>query len=699
MDTNERRGRTLVMCFDGTAGQFDGDVRAEGCALRRTDAVPPPQNTNVVKIFSLLKKDEPDKQLVYYQVCRLVVLFVSLIRPQPGIGTFAKPGVLTPAFLWAAKMVDMAVACYLDEHVLGGYTFLMQNYQPGGTRRPILPGVPPNVCADRIVMFGFSRGAYTTRALAGMLHKVGLLPRDNLHNAPFAYAMYRRNDEIGFAQSRAFKQTFSRDVEIDFIGLWDTVSSVGLLRPRRLPFTSSNSTVKMFRHALALDERRARFRPTLWSHTTPSADRPNPPKWRRRDNASAPVSPATSPAAPPSLHIIAESESIGTGGAASIATGGRSPMRPLHVPLPGEDLHAMPQSETAVAHPAEETEDEKNEPAQTTKKKNKWPRIPFLRRRVKCEIEEEFGREREFDERSADDSERWRAHAGSPTPGARKTDVLEVWFSGNHSDIGGGNVPDTQPHMLSNVPLHWMVREAVLAQTGLIFESAALARLGMQLGAFALTSPTARAKHLHPHAPRERADSGLGISLGVPDAASPALSRSVSREDGAETDHAAVAHAFRPPRAPTSSSLQLNVYGDDALCPWTNELKRGSVWWGLELLPYEYWYQNTRYKWRRTLRYVLTLTSRMLALISVARAGRTWAIRGSSPARRTTRRTSTSASSSAWRRRSWPMCPALVGRGSRAGCSRQSRLCMFRICIVRCMTLQLDAVPYSGPRM
>jgi len=71
------------------------------------------------------------------------------IRFQPGIGTFAKvgrasfastcrlpiclqPGILTPILLWFARMVDMAIAWYLDEHVLGGYMFLMQNYEPGG---------------------------------------------------------------------------------------------------------------------------------------------------------------------------------------------------------------------------------------------------------------------------------------------------------------------------------------------------------------------------------------------------------------------------------------------------------------------------------------------------------------------------------------------------------------------------------------
>ena len=73
---------------------------------------------------------------------------------------------------------------------------------------------------DKICLFGFSRGAYTARALAGMLHKVGLLPAHNNQQVPFAYKMYTRTDETGWKQSVAFKKAFSVDVEIDFVGVW-----------------------------------------------------------------------------------------------------------------------------------------------------------------------------------------------------------------------------------------------------------------------------------------------------------------------------------------------------------------------------------------------------------------------------------------------------------------------------------------------
>jgi len=113
-------------------------------------------------------------------------------------------------------------------------------------------------------MFGFSRGAYTARSLAGMIHKVGLLPADNFQQVKFAYKMYSRVDQVGWEQSTAFKEAFCRDVTIDFLGVWDTVDSVGLI-PKRLPFTASNTIVRTFRHAIALDERRGKFRPNLWN--------------------------------------------------------------------------------------------------------------------------------------------------------------------------------------------------------------------------------------------------------------------------------------------------------------------------------------------------------------------------------------------------------------------------------------------------
>jgi len=181
----------------------------------------------------MLKKDDRDKQMVYYQA---------------GIGTYTSPQVATPLAAKVSKILDEAIAWNLSAHVMDGYEFLMQNYKAG----------------DRICIFGFSRGAYTARGLAGMIHKVGLLPACNHQQVPFAYKMYTRSDDLGWKQSNAFKKAFSVDVPIEFIGVWDTVNSVGLI-PRRLPFTTSNTIVRTFRHALALDERRAKFKANLWN--------------------------------------------------------------------------------------------------------------------------------------------------------------------------------------------------------------------------------------------------------------------------------------------------------------------------------------------------------------------------------------------------------------------------------------------------
>ncbi|KAG6830522.1 hypothetical protein H0H87_007820 [Tephrocybe sp. NHM501043] len=160
---------------------------------------------------------------------------------------------------------------------MDGYEFLMQNYKAG----------------DRICIFGFSRGAYTARGLAGMIHKVGLLPACNHQQVPFAYKMFKRVDEVGWEQSNAFKKAFSVDVPIEFIGVWDTVNSVGLI-PRRLPFTTSNTIVRTFRHAIALDERRAKFKANLWNRPNPEeanlgirGQTPDIPKEREPNSVKA----------------------------------------------------------------------------------------------------------------------------------------------------------------------------------------------------------------------------------------------------------------------------------------------------------------------------------------------------------------------------------------------------------------------------
>jgi len=133
-----------------------------------------------------------------------------------------------------------------------------------------------------------------------MLYKVGLLPPSNVQQVPFAYKMYTRNDETGWNQSTKFRKTFSREVAIEFIGVWcvyilvleqcpsyhagfcrDTVDSVGII-PKQLPFTGSNRIVRTFRHALSLDERRAKFKANMWNRPEPTfavTPRPGEAQW------------------------------------------------------------------------------------------------------------------------------------------------------------------------------------------------------------------------------------------------------------------------------------------------------------------------------------------------------------------------------------------------------------------------------------
>ncbi|KAI0253206.1 hypothetical protein BJV78DRAFT_1123495 [Lactifluus subvellereus] len=215
--------RTLVLCFDGTGDQFDED------------------NSNIVQFFSMLKKDDKSQQLVYYQA---------------GIGTYKIPEIATPFMSRVHKNIDMALGNHLDGHIMGGYEFLMENYH----------------AEDKICIFGFSRGAYTARALAGMIHKVGLLPAGNYQQVPFAYKMYSQDDNTGWDQSTVFKKAFSVDVEIEFIGVWDTVCSVGFAG-RTLPFTASNTAVRYFRHAISLDEHRAKFKANYYHLLCPDDDK------------------------------------------------------------------------------------------------------------------------------------------------------------------------------------------------------------------------------------------------------------------------------------------------------------------------------------------------------------------------------------------------------------------------------------------
>ncbi|KAJ7641243.1 hypothetical protein FB45DRAFT_354053 [Roridomyces roridus] len=214
-----RTARNLVVSIDGTSNQF-GD-----------------NNTNVVELHGRMLVDASAEQLTYYNC---------------GVGTYVPRRSKTLKY-WRQRfdhIVDLAIAWNFETIVIKAYRWLCNEYRPG----------------DKIFLFGFSRGAYQIRTLAGMVEKVGLVNAGNQELIPFAYEIYsqrlkgKENDEAPIMAPK-FKETFSRDVKVHFAGAWDTVSSVGVLRQKPLPLTSSAEHICIFRHALALDERRVKFLP------------------------------------------------------------------------------------------------------------------------------------------------------------------------------------------------------------------------------------------------------------------------------------------------------------------------------------------------------------------------------------------------------------------------------------------------------
>ncbi|KAJ7499769.1 hypothetical protein FB451DRAFT_1118880, partial [Mycena latifolia] len=222
-----RVSRNLVISIDGTSNQFGT------------------HNTNVVELHSQILTSE--NQAKYYN---------------SGIGTYVPPEAkMSLKYLrqQVDNALDLAFALNFKENLLKAYRWLSHTYQTG----------------DKIFFFGFSRGAHQIRALAGMIATVGLVEAGNEDLIPFAYEIYlerHKGEPTDDAKEIAenFKKTFSREVRIHFLGAWDTVSSIGVFHGKPLPLTSSARHICIFRHALALDERRVKFVPEYVDHDTGS---------------------------------------------------------------------------------------------------------------------------------------------------------------------------------------------------------------------------------------------------------------------------------------------------------------------------------------------------------------------------------------------------------------------------------------------
>ncbi|WP_157270169.1 DUF2235 domain-containing protein [Azohydromonas aeria] len=227
--------RRLVICADGTWNAPDGD----------DDDVD--VSTNVLKIARTLCPVAEDgvSQIAYYL---------------KGVGTGNA----------LDKAVGGATGRGIDDNIMDCYRFLVHNYTPG----------------DQLYFFGFSRGAYTVRSLAGLIRNSGLLKLQFEGMIGQAYELYRDRDPEKSPTSEAakiFRNNYAHEgVEIECVGVWDTVGALGVpvgllnrLLHKRYDFhdTQLSSHIKNAFHALAIDEKRKPFAPTLWQQPVRDKDR------------------------------------------------------------------------------------------------------------------------------------------------------------------------------------------------------------------------------------------------------------------------------------------------------------------------------------------------------------------------------------------------------------------------------------------
>ena len=325
------------------------------------------------------------------------------------------------------KAKDSAIGSSFDQHVVGGYRFLMRFYCPG----------------DDIYIFGFSRGAYIARFLAEMLDYVGLLSHGNEEMVQFAWKAFSQwqcrrsatgDDELKkkremYSFLKGFRETFSRPVRrIRFLGLFDTVNSVprfetAWMERSKFPYTA-RSSAKAIRHAVSIDERRAKFRQDLMYQSDGCA-KPKAmdeakglfhdmqEKYRRHSHVSASQDQDTT-----DQHQFR----------------GRK-VDKLYVPGEPSDepvrYRAHSRSKSRATHMTKTTNDNAS---------------ICSREPPRSDME---------DSDSEDETEQ---------------DIDEVWFAGGHGDVGGGWEMEPNSKSASHVPLVWMVREAMRAGLNFDFE-------------------------------------------------------------------------------------------------------------------------------------------------------------------------------------------------------------------------------------
>ncbi|CAI4059985.1 hypothetical protein SKDZ_05G0450 [Saccharomyces kudriavzevii ZP591] len=388
-------GKNIILCFDGTRENFG-----------------PQPFTNILKLYRLLENSDESKQICYYQ---------------PGIGSVGFDAVVDVrrrlSISHLQNLLDSMFAFSLDNHICSAYLFLMRYFKPG----------------DRIYMFGFSRGAFIARVLAGMIERVGLLNSGLEEMVEMAWQIYERweydsqPNELQYTSTLAeeFKRTFSRDYEVKiyFQGLFDSVNSVGILRDRLFPCTQRSNIVEHVRHCVSLGERRGKFKQLCF---TPM---PYIPKLFSLTYGKSLTDQCSQ---------VSSSDSL---------MRGLGPENPLIKYTLKSGVHSIDKISPVIPEKHGKLLSSKSEETtELLQDLNTFLESNSCARDTECSTREI---EAIFQLQSVQGS-------GNSSRMTMTPDLVEKWFPGDHSDIGGGWAPDCETEEnLSNLPLRWILAEAI----------------------------------------------------------------------------------------------------------------------------------------------------------------------------------------------------------------------------------------------
>jgi uncharacterized protein (DUF2235 family) len=210
--------KNIVLCLDGTGNQLKATA-----------------NSNVVLLYSMLNHSDPEKQVAFYD---------------PGVGTMGARGAWTTWGQKFTKLLGLVFGFGIKDNLEEALVYLMQTYEPG----------------DQVFIFGFSRGAFTARGLSGLTYRAGVMRKGAENLVPYLVAAYTKGSEFSkddWAKLNRFAQIFSKKTDgslalpVHFLGLWDSVKALGILRSDpNWPYTRKLPNARHISHAVSIDERR-----------------------------------------------------------------------------------------------------------------------------------------------------------------------------------------------------------------------------------------------------------------------------------------------------------------------------------------------------------------------------------------------------------------------------------------------------------